>query len=422
MALPNGSGSMDSEAPVSPKERIRCYSLYQPWLQEDPVPYWNEMRDRCPVAHSDQAGGFWILTRYEDIEWAARNPDIFSSAQVGIPHRDVFKTKQIPIQLDGEEHRKWRQTLSDLFNPGVVNHFTPQIRQAAIDAIEKIAEKGECEFVAEFATTLPAETFLLNFGIDREYLGPLLKHKTWLRREGIPNARTDAELQAASQPLWQFFSDAIDRRRAEGTDGRHDVFSRLLNSVYDGRPPTQDEMVNAAFVAMLASLDTTTAALSQIFYYLAEHPETRNLIRTAPDRIPAIVEELIRVCPVSSTGRVVTRDVERDGVTMRAGDRVLLSWGLSGLDPGIFDRPEAVDFERGSTRQLAFGVGPHRCLGMHVARRIIVVALEEWHARIPDYLVTPGATVPRHYSPARGLHALPLTIGAPSAARDGAQA
>lgn len=411
MPMPNGSTSPGSGAPDSLEERIRHYSLYQPWLQDDPVPYWAEMRDSCPVAHSVEAGGFWIVTGYQDIEWVARHPEIFSSAQVGIPHRDVFKTKQIPIQLDGEEHRKWRQTLSDLFNPGVVNYFAPQIRQSAVDVITRIAEKNECEFIADFATALPAEAFLINFGIDRQYLETLLGHKTWLRREGIPRARTDGDLQAASEPLWQFFSDALDRRRAEGTAGRRDVFSRLLNSSFDGRPPTQDEMVNAAFVAMLASLDTTTAALGQIFFYLAGHPDAQALVRDSPDRIPAIVEELIRVCPVSSTGRVVTQDVELRGVGMRAGDRVLLSWGLSGLDPDAFENAEVVDFNRDSTRQLAFGVGPHRCLGMHVARRIITIAIEEWHARIPAYHVTPGAPVPRHYSPARGLHSLPLTLG-----------
>jgi cytochrome P450 len=411
MAVADSAKGCPMGAPATIDERVRRWSVYQPWLQEDPVTAWHELREHGPVLRSEEAGGFWILTRYEDVEWAARNPEIFSSAQVGIPHRDVFPVKQIPIQLDGDEHRKWRQTLSDLFNPGVVNHFEPQIRQAAVDAIEPIVEKGRCEFITEFATSLPAETFLINFGIGREYLQPLLAHKTWLRREGIPNARTDEELHAANRPLWQFFSDAIDRRRAEGTEGRMDVFSRLVESTYDGRKPTQDEMVNAAFVSMLASLDTTTAALGMIFLYLAEHPEVQQLIRDEPAKVPAIVEELIRHEPVSTTGRILTQDVERHGVTMRKGDRVMLSWGMSGLDPDVFERPLEVDFDRTSTRQLAFGIGPHRCLGMHVARRIVRIALEEWHSRIPSYRVTAASIPVRHYSPARGVARLELTIG-----------
>lgn len=404
MPATENPGVCPFDARKDPAELARRWSLYQPWLQEDPVAYWDLLRELGPIVRSEEAGGFWILTRYADIEWAAKHPDIFSSAQVGIPHRDVFPVKQIPIQLDGDDHRDWRRTLSDLFNPAVVNHFEPQIRQAAVDAIEPIAEKGRCEFVSEFATALPAETFLVNFGIGREYLQDLLAHKTWLRRVGIPSARNDAELHAANQPLWDFFGDAIDRRRAEGTAGGWDVFSRLIESTLDGRELTRDEMINAAFVSMLASLDTTTAALGLVFFYLAGHPEVRDLVTQSPERIPGIVEELLRHEPVSTTGRVLTRDVERHGVTMRAGDRVMLSWGMSGHDPDAFDRPADVDFDRPSTRHLAFGIGPHRCLGMHVARRILRIALEEWHRRIPRYQVHPDAAGPvRHYSPARGL-------------------
>jgi cytochrome P450 len=119
------------------------------------------------------------------------------------------------------------------------------------------------------------------------------------------------------------------------------------------------------------------------------------VIPASPDRIPAIAEELLRHSPVSTTGRLVTRDVERHGVLLRKGDRVLMSWGLSGLDPDVFENPDKVDFNRDVTRHMAFGAGPHRCLGMHVARRIIRIALEEWHARIPRYGLTPG-TAPIH--------------------------
>jgi cytochrome P450 len=396
--------------PSTPEERERQYSLYQPWLQQDPIPAWTEMRDRCPIAHSEEFGGFWILTRYEDIEWAARSPEIFSNAMLGIPDRKVFPEKMIPIQLDGDEHRTWRRTLSDLFNPVVVDKLTPAIREAAVRAIDGFAGSGRCEFIADFGVPLPAETFLVNFGIERRYLQQLLDQKTWLRREGLPNAKTEDEIVKANQPLWDFFGEALDRRAAEGHEGRLDVFSRLLSSAYEGRALTRDEMINIAFVTMLASLDTTTAALGLQFLYLAEHPEVRRMIATDPARIPRIAEELIRHEPVSTTARVVMQDVERHGVKMRAGDRVLMSWGMSGLDPAVFENPEVVDFDRPSTRHLAFAVGPHRCLGMHLARRIIQVALEEWHARIPEYRIAPGTTPIKHYSPGRGLVGLELVF------------
>ncbi|MFD0344526.1 cytochrome P450 [Streptomyces sp. NPDC127117] len=402
------------EIPATLEERIRNWSIYAPWLQQSTVEHWEEIRAHAPIVRSEEHGGFWILTRYEDIEWAAKNPDIFSSAELTVPHRRIFHEKLIPIQLDGDVHRKWRQTLAELFNPSAVNHFTPQLRQATIDTVEPIVRKGRCELISEYASVLPSEAFLIAFGIGREHLKAFVDHKDWLRRVGIPSARTDEELRAANKPLWDFFGAAIDRRRAEGTEGRRDVISRLLHASYDGRPPTRDEMINALFVAMLASLDTTSSQLGLVFRYLATDPEAQRMVVESPESIPRIVEELIRHEPVSTTGRVVTRDVERHGVTLRKGDRVLMSWGMAGRDPDVFTDAGRVDFDRQVTRHLAFGAGPHRCLGMHLARRIIQLAVEVWHERIPSYHLTPGTAPRHHYSPALGVFDLDVTVGAPA--------
>jgi cytochrome P450 len=403
-----GPVTSPSGAPATIEEKIKHWSVYQPWLQEDPVTPFREIQEQAPIVWSEELGGYWILTRFEDMEWAARNPEIFSNSTLSIPAHQVFENKAIPIQLDGEEHRKWRQALGELFNPSAVNHFTPQIRQATIDTIERVVSDGHCEFISDVGVKLPAETFLITFGIGREYIGQILEYKEWLRK-AIPNAHNDDEIRAASQPLWDFFSAAIDRRRADGVEGQRDVFSQLLKTTVGGREPTQDEMVNAAFTNMLAAFDTTTAALSVVFVYVAEHPEVQDLIVRSPEKIPAIIEELIRHDPVSATARVVTRDVERHGVTLHKGDLVQIPWGMSGMDPRVFDNPAAVDFERSSTRQLVFAVGPHRCIGMHVARRVIKIALEEWHARIPRYRVTPGTSPVRHYTTVRGVSRLELS-------------
>ncbi|MEN3357453.1 MAG: hypothetical protein V7637_1435, partial [Mycobacteriales bacterium] len=388
-------------------ERICKWSVYQPWLQQDPVPQFEEIQAHAPIVRSEELGGYWMLTRFEDMEWAARTPEIFSNAVLSIPAHQIMAEKSIPIQLDGDEHRKWRRALSDLFSPGVVNHITPQLRQATVDTIEKVSGNGSCELVRDVLTPLPAEAFLIAFGIGREYLSDILEFKHFLRA-ALPRARNDEEIRAASQPLTQFFSDAIDRRREEGAIGR-DVFSELLKSTFDGRQLTQDEMVNAAFTNMLAAFDTTTAALSVVFAYLAEHPEVQQLVTAEPERIPAVIEELIRHDPISATARIVVQDVERHGVTMRKGDLVLIPWGMSGMDPRVFDDPHDVDFDRSSTRQLVFGIGPHRCIGMHLARRVIRLAVEEWHARVPSYGVTPGQSLGRHYTTVRGYHAIPLS-------------
>ena len=396
------------QAPSTAQERARRWSTYQPWLQRDPVPLWRELREGAQVVHSDELGGYWILTRYADLEWAARHPELFSNAEIGLPHRQIYTDKLIPIQLDGEEHRAWRQALTGLFNPAAVNELTPGIRAAARDAIAPIARRGAAEFIEEFAVRLPAETFLLNFGIGREYLGRLLEHKNWLRREGLPKATSDEELHAAGRPMWEFFRRALDERRERGL-GR-DVLSRLLALEYQGRPLTDAEIINIILMTMFASLDTTNSMLGLIFLHLAQDAAARRVIIERPERIAVLIEELIRHEAMVSTARVVTGDVELHGRTLRRGDRVLMSWGLAGLDPEVFDHPERVDLDRPAVRHLGFGMGPHRCLGMHLARRIIRVALEEWHAVIPDYRITSGSDPVRRYSPIRGLDRLDLTI------------
>lgn len=408
-----GTGSASStvdplQVPATLEERIRNWNVYAPWLQNDAVQYFREVQEHAPIVWSEANGGYWMLTRFEEMEWAARHPEYFSSAVLSIPPHQVLDTKTIPIQLDGEEHRMWRRALSDLFSPAVINHFTPQIRQAVIDTIEPAIKKGGCEFIKEVAVTLPAETFLIIFGIGRQYLSQVLEYKEFLR-QALPKARNDDEIRAAGRPLWDFFSDAIDRRREAGVEGRRDVFSGLLRSTFEGRELTQDEMVNAAFTNMLAAFDTTTAATSVVFTYLAQHPEVQDMVVGQPERIPGIIEELVRHDPISATARIVAQDVERHGVHMRKGDLMLIPWGMSGMDPRAFDNPDEVNFDRTSTRQLVFGVGPHRCIGMHLSRRVLKLAVEEWHARVPRYGLVPGTEPARHYTTIRGYHSLELT-------------
>lgn len=385
------------------------WSVYQPWLQQDPISQWNQLRSDTPVVFSGEFGGYWIITHYETIEWVARHPELFSNAELGIPHRQIYADKHIPIQVDGDEHRAWRKALTDVFGPKTVNHFEPEIRRTAQALIEPIWQNKCCEFVSDFAIALPAETFLVNFGIGRDRLNDLLDLKTWLRSHALASA-TEEEILKASRPLWDFFGETVDQRRSISTAGRYDVVSQLLEAQFSGRPLSRDEIINITFMTMLASLDTTTSMLGLIFCDLAQNPALQEFIATSRERIPGIVEELIRYEAMVTTGRVVTTEVVVHGRKMRPGDRVLMSWGLSGRDPQAFERPDELDFERGNVRHLGFGVGPHRCLGMHLARRIIKIALEEWCARIPHFSLAPNFLPSYHYTPVRGVDQLKLVI------------
>lgn len=382
-------------------ELSRTWNTYAPHLQADPLSGWRALADGGPILWSEQFGGYWLLTRYDDIEWAAKHPEIFSSSDIGIPNRQIYEEKLIPIQLDGMLHRRWRRVLSQLFSPPVVEQLTPAITTAAVTLIDDIAARGSCEFVRDFSVRLPTEVFLINFGIGREHLPWLLEHRDWLRREGLPKAKNDHELQEVGRPLWEFYAEQVAQRRQAADPQATDVISQLQRADFEGRPLTDGEIVNIILMTMFASLDTSNSMLAMIFHHLAGSPAAQVLAATAPERIPGMVEELIRGMPMVSTARVVTEDVERHGVTLRQGDRVLMSWGMAGLDPQVFANPDAIDFDRSHVRHLGFGIGPHRCLGMHLARRIQVVAITEWHRRIPRYRLADPLGVRPRYTPIR---------------------
>ena len=186
-----------------------------------------------------------------------------------------------------------------------------------------------------------------------------------------------------------------------------------MNATLDGRPLSDREIINASHVTMMASLDTTTSALGLSFRCLASDRRLQRFVRSSPERIPRLSEELIRHEPVLTTARLVAESFELHGVMLSRGDMVLMPWGMTGLDPDAFDQPADLLPGREVTRNLAFGVGPHRCLGMHLARRIIAIALEEWHAAIPHYRLAPDTPMMAHFSPVRGLLNLPLDLTAP---------
>jgi cytochrome P450 len=210
---------------------------------------------------------------------------------------------------------------------------------------------------------------------------------------------------AAGQGIYGYFGDVIEeRRRKPGSD----LVSYLCQAEIDGEKLSSNEILDICFLMILAGLDTVTATLGCNVAFLASNPEHRRKLVADPALIPAAVEELLRwETPVTGVPRVVKQDVEIHGVTLEKGEMVTLLLGAADLDEGEFESPHDVDFARERNRHVAFGSGPHRCLGSHLARMELEVALEEWHRRIPDYAIQPGET-PRYSPGIREVQYLPL--------------
>jgi cytochrome P450 len=204
-----------------------------------------------------------------------------------------------------------------------------------------------------------------------------------------------------------WFTGVIEDRRASPRDPAVDFVSHLLVSTIDGRPLTPDELLNICLVLLMAGVETTTGQLGYMLQFLAEHPAERRRIAEDPSVIPTAVEEFLRIHSIVLPGRKVTRDVEFHGCPMREGDMVMLTIPCGNRSPKTFPEPLEVDLERSPNRHVAFGAGPHRCLGIHLARRELAIVLRLWHEAIPDYHIDGSAPLMERGGQL-GLISLPL--------------
>jgi cytochrome P450 len=345
--------------------------------------------------------GFWVLTKADDIRAALQAPEIFSSAATGIPAQPDRKERLYPLELDPPEHRPHRQALAPLFAPKVVAAKADAIQAVCDELLEPLVLRGECEFTADFAQPFPTTIFTAMLGLPNSESKQFVEwNSVLLHRHDDPARRA-----AAGVEINTYLRELIDSRAADRQD---DLVSQLLDTTVDGQPVSRETVQNFTFLLFVAGLDTVTAALSFAFRFLAEHPRHRRQIVDDPDLIPRAVEELLRVFSFVNMGRTATRDVEFAGVQMKAGDRVLTSTTLAALDPDEFDHPLTVDFNRRANRHLAFGAGPHRCAGSHLARAEMRTAISEFHARIPDYQAVDVDEIHMHGGGSMGMDRLLL--------------
>ena len=382
------------------------FELHDPQLQDNPYPLYATLREACPIARSDRHGGHWVITSYELACSVFQDSDTFSNSQALIPDWEFPLGRQIPVEIDGEPHRLYRLALSSLFNPRMVNGIEPLMRDSARRHALAFREHGGGDLVSDYIVPVTSETFLHTFDLPVEVLADMLDFKDLLIHGG-GGARS--ELKVGEQAIVDFFGRVLQQRRSSGAGG-DDVMSHLLRARYGDRPLTDEEVVNIAVVLMLASLDTTAATMGNAFVYLAEHPEHRQQLADNPEQVPSAVEELLRYEGVTGTTRTATRDTEIGGARIRAGDKIMMVIGATGRDPRAYDQPDEVRFDRQGIRHLTFGIGPHRCLGMHLARRTMTVGIQEFHRVSPLYRITPGERPERVVGHVRSVSRLPLTV------------
>jgi cytochrome P450 len=327
---------------------------------------------------------FWMVTEYEHVIEALQMPDVFGNEVLSAltPEHTI---DLLPQYLNPPEHTTMRRVLNRWFSPAAVRRLEPQVLSRCIELVEELKPVGGCDLVADFAIRFPTDMFLATLNLPVSD-GP--EFLFWVEKIFRGFAGKDLD-EAAKAVGWirDYFGRAIEGRRAHPQDTETDFISRMLVSKLDGVPISDEDIITICLTLMAAGLDTTRAALGYIFQHLASDPDLRHRLTAHPELWPKAVEEFIRLYPlVYQDGRLVKQDINFHGLQLKKGDILWLGLASASRDPKKFADPLTFNVDREHiNHHLAFGAGPHRCLGMHLARHELVIALTEWHKRIPDY-------------------------------------
>ncbi len=371
----------------------------------------------CPVTHTDYTGetelyghyellaadqerarflfndsterGFFMVQRYDDVREGFQQHATWTTA-VRSALRPGLGERLLPQDLNGDEHVKMRRVLNQFFAPAAVRRMEEMATARCIELIEELKPAGSCDFVQEFAIRYPTDLFLALLGLpvsDGDFFLEWSEDYFTSLLEGRP-----AEAADAKQKILDYFDKCVNERRENPGDPNTDMVSRLISARIDDQEIEQADILTIMLTLMLAGLDTTRSALGYIYAHLANNDEQRREITENPEIVPKAVEEFLRANPlVFQAGREVAEDGDFNGLEVKQGDVIWLGVGQANRDPEKFPNPGEIHFDRDNSNQhLAFGGGPHRCLGMHLARLELRVVLEEWHKRIPNYRIAPG--------------------------------
>jgi cytochrome P450 len=377
---------------------VRSFDHWAPELAVDPQSVYQALRDQCPVAHSDQHGGFWVLSRHEDIEAAARDAATFSSTSVSIPLEIGMGGLPIPpLDQDPPEHTRFRQQLLPFFSPARTLSLEPLTRRVAAELIEEFKDAGGCDVADAYARPVPIAVLAQILGIDPKDHELFTAWTTAI----IEDAAADPDKAAkAGAELYAYFGELLAGRRRNPGD---DLLSFLL-----GTDASDEERLGCAILLLLAGIDTTWSTLGSIFWYLAQDPDARHHIAQDESNMMPAVEELLRAFAPTSVARITTRETTVAGQRIPAGCPVLLPFPSANGDERAFSQPNRVVLDRSPNRHLAFGAGVHRCLGAHLARMELRVGIEEFLRRIPDFRLAGEDAVDWKSGPIRGPRRLEL--------------
>jgi cytochrome P450 len=376
----------------------------------------DELRRAGPLHRVEEGAGFFLVTKHEEALRIAQDAKVFPQTLKVLATGEESPFDLVPETLNGPVHTGWRRLLAPYFSPRQIEPWHGKIVARANGLIDGLIAQGECDFTNEFALRYPTAIFLDLMGLPVGQLDDFLAWETAILHPDFAAGLPYEVMQQAQAEVTEYFAGVIAERRAISPDRRPaGLVTEALDWRIDGEPVSDADLLSFYLLMFMAGLDTVTAELGYGFLHLATHPADRQQLVERPELIPGAVEELLRLYPIVNPPREAAEDTEVAGCPVRKGDLVVISYPSAGRDEAKYTDSLTADFERPVMSHMTFGAGPHRCLGSHLARHELLVAYQEWHKRIPEYWLTPGAQATEASGGMMTLNTLPLQWQVPQA-------
>jgi len=369
---------------------------------------WADLRERCPVAHTDRFGGTWLPTRQEDVAAIAYDTENYTSQGVIVspnrPEEPPPLGPAPPITSDPPAHAEARRLLLPPFSPKVIANWEGTTRELCQELIADLPiVDGVVDAAQHYSQHIPVKVIAAMLGVPADD-GDLFRH--FIR--GIienPGSLVDAPEE---ETLDYYLSQKIAEHRENPQD---DLISYLLNTEFGGEPLSDQHVLGSVILLLIAGIDTTWSAIGSSLWHLATHPDDRRRLVEDPELIPTAVEEFLRAYAPVTMARLAATDHELGGCPVKKDDWILLPFPAANRDPEAFEDADKVIIDRAKNRHSAFGLGIHRCLGSNLARLELRVAIEEWLAAIPEFSLAEGTEVRWSTGQIRGPRELPFFVG-----------
>ena len=393
-----------------PEELVVDFDLFGvPEDLKDPIDKWHDLvKAGVPsIFWSPRNGGHWTFLRYDNIRDGYRNYEVFSNRHTPIPPvpEDQWPIFQ-PQSVDPPDHAKFKMLLSPLFTPNTIRSMEGQIKERCRSLISSFSNQGHCDFVKDFSGRLPTGLFLDIMGMDNSRLDEFVGLADEFMRVEDPEGKANNVAK-----IYAVLADALESRKQQPLNS--DVLSALIQAKEpNGQPFPDDEVLNCMFLLFVAGLDTVTSTMTYIWRYLALNPDAREHIKDAfKDRVRLnfAIDELFRINAVSNIYRRVAKDTIYDGIQLKKDEKVVLPNTVANRDPDIFENHDTIDLDRKINTHVTFGLGPHRCIGSHLAKMEVIAALQEWLELIPEFDLDQSQPVNIFAGPVMGFRHLPLT-------------